>query len=423
MQNTKAISIDSASTKLFYGWLLILISAIGIMLSAGSVLTFTFSVFIIPLSLEFGWSRTELSLGYSLGALCFGILQPWIGRLIHRFSARKVILPSVGFTGLLLMSLYFLSANLWHFYLIYAAIGALGAGTGMTAYVKVISHWFDRRRGLALGLTIAGFGLGASIMPSLAHALITTTDWKGAYFFLGVIVIGIAIPVVGIFLKDSPQQMGMLSDGDSPGQRALRGTEATKQGLDVSEARRTVTFWLMVIAFFLVSLAIHACIIHLVPIITDRGVDVKTAVFAASLLGITLIFARVGTGFLLDKFNAAFVGASIFAISAMGLLLLYFSSEVYYVYLAVVLIGLAFGAESDVIAYMVSRYFGLLHMSEIYGYFYAIYILGAVLGPLLMGAAYDLSGSYQSALMILTLLVLTAAGLLIKLGFMRRDKQ
>ena len=415
--------MDSASTKFFYGWLLILISAIGIMLSAGSVLTFTFSVFIIPLSLEFGWSRTELSLGYSLGALCFGMLQPWIGKSIDHFSARKVILPSVVFTGLLLMSLNFLSPNLWHFYLIYGAIGALGAGTGMTAYVTVISHWFDRRRGLALGLTIAGFGLGASIMPSLTHALITAFDWKGAYFFLGIIVITISIPVVGIFLKERPQQMGLLPDGDSAAQRASHGSDVAKQGLNVREARRTTTFWLMVAAFFLVSLAIHACIIHLVPIITDRGVAAKTAAFAASLLGFALIFARIGTGYLLDKFNAGFVGASIFAISAIGLLQLSFGSEGYNVYVAVLLIGLAFGAESDIIAYMISRYFGLLHMSEIYGYFYAIYILGAVLGPLLMGAAYDLSGTYQLALMTLTLLVLTAAGLLIRLGFLQQDKQ
>jgi len=394
--------------------------AVAVLIFAGAVLTFTFSVFILPLSEEFGWSRTQLSFGYSIGAFCFGALQPVIGKFIDRFGARRVILPSVVLVGLLFMSLYFLSENVWHFYLLYGAIGALGAGTGMAAYVKVISHWFDRRRGLALGLTIAGFGMGAWILPYLAHRLIIAVDWQGAYFFLGLLVLVIAVPVVGIFLKEDPAQLGLLPDGDTAEQRDLRNADAEKQGQSISEVWRTETFWLMVTAFFFVSFGIHACLLHLVPIITDRHIDAETAALAASSLGVALIFARVGTGYLLDKFNAAFVGACIFAISTAGIVLLYLGTGVQLVFLAVLLVGLGFGAESDVIAYMVGRYFGLRHISEIYGYFYALYILGAVIGPLFMGAAYDMTGSYQSALVILSILMLTATALLFRLGVVRR---
>jgi len=138
-------------------------------------------------------------------------------------------------------------------------------------------------------------------------------------------------------------------------------------------------------------------------IVTDRGV--------------------ISTGVLLDIFNAAFISATIFAFSTVGLFILYLNSAVYSVYIAVILIGLAFGAESDVIAYMVSRYFSLLHMSEIYGYFYSIYILGAVLGPLSMGAAYDMLGNYQYALILLAVLVLIASLLLARLGYIQPDKK
>jgi len=421
MHDPSAEVATAVRPRFFYGWWLIAVSAIGIMLSAGSVLTFTFGVFILPLSQEFGWSRTQLSLGYSLGALSFGVLQPWIGRLIDRHSSRSVIIPSVALTGLALASLYVLGDSLWQFLLTYAAIGALGAGTGMTGYVKVISNWFDKRRGLALGLTIAGFGVGASVMPSLAHGLIAATDWRTAYLLLGLIVVVVTVPVVGGFLREHPRQMGLAADGAAPAADPAQ-RRRSEQDLDVRQARRTLRFWLMVVAFFLVSLAIHACIIHLIPILTDRGVSSKTAALAASVLGIALIFARVGTGFLLDKFNAAYVGAGIFVISAGGLVLLLIGMSGGSVYLAVLLVGLAFGAESDVIAYMVSRYFGLSHMSEIYGYFYAIYILGAVLGPLLMGAAYDLRASYASALVTLTVFMLVASAILMRLGTVEPDK-
>ena len=391
------------------------------MLSAGSVLTFTFGVFFLPLHEEFGWSRTQISLGYSVMALVYGLLQPWIGKLIDRYSARKVILPSLVFVGVMLMLLYFLPPDLWLFYLVFAVLGAVGAGSGMAGYVNVISHWFDRRRGLALGLTIGGFGLGASAMPTLAHTLITELGWRGAYVALGVIVIAITVPVVGLFLRESPERMGLRPDGDTLSGGVEGAPPEEKQGQTFSEVRRTSTFWIMVIAFFLISLGIHACLIHLVPIITDNGIAAETAAYVASLLGVTLVVARIGTGYLLDRFNAAYVSAGIFTVSAMGIVLLYAGSGLQQMVIAAVLIGVGFGAESDIIAYMVGRYFGLRHISELYGYFYAIYLLGAVLGPIVMGAAFDANGSYDAALAMLTVAMLIATGMLVRLGIMRRD--
>ena len=407
--------------RIFYGWWLVLVSAIGIMLSSGSVLTFTFGVFFLPLNEEFGWSRTQISLGYSLMALAFGLLQPWIGKLIDRYTARKVILPSVVLVGVLLMSLRFLTAELWFFYVVFGVLGALGAGTGMAGYVNVISHWFDRRRGLALGLTIGGFGLGASAMPTLAHRLITELGWRGAYFALGVMVILITVPVVGLFLRETPQQMGLLPDGETVADDVDKALPIEQQGLRFGDVWRTATFWHMVVAFLLISLGIHACLIHLVPIITDSGISAETAALVASSLGITLIAARIGTGYLLDLFNAAFVSACIFVVCSVGIILLCTGNAVTQMYLAALLIGIGFGAESDIIAYMVGRYFGLRHIGELYGYFYGIYILGAVLGPVLMGVAFDTTGSYRVALLTLTAAMLFASALLVRLGFMRRD--
>ena len=410
--------------RIFYGWWVILVSTIGNTVNFGAIIVFSFGLFILPLHEEFGWSRTEISLAYSLAALLYAPVQPLVGKLIDRFSARKVILPSIVFLGLLLMSNYFLTPNLWHFYLAYILMGLLGSGTAPPAYVKVISHWFDRKRGLALGLAMGGFGLGAFVLPYLTHTLITEFGWRGAYVGLGIIIIAVTVSVVGPFLRETPEHMGLLPDGDITPKQTSRNTTEEKHGMRFSEVRRTSIFWLMVITFVLVSLGVHAVTIHLVPIISDRGIDTKGAAFAASMLGIAVLFARIGTGLLLDLFNAAFIGACVFALSALGLFLLYFNPESnYLLYPAVLLIGVTLGAETDLIAYMCGRYFGLLHVGEIYAYFFAIYIMGAVVGPLVMGAVFDNYGSYQPALAAITLFMVIATMLMTVLGFQRRYHQ
>ena len=421
MQNTSTPNLQQKTAKIFYGWWVILISTIGNTVNFGAIIVFTFGLFILPLQEEFGWSRTEIILAYSFSALLYAPVQPLVGKLIDRFSARKVILPSVVFLGLLLMSMYFLTPNLWHFYLIYIAMGLLGAGTAPPAYIKVISHWFDRKRGLALGLAMSGFGLGASLLPYLTHSLITQFGWRGAYVALGVIIIVVTVSVIGPFLRETPEQMGLLPDGDTVPAHRAQGQKKEKQGMSFAEVWRTNTFWLMVATFVFVSLGVHGVTLHLVPIIVDRGIDAGTAALAASMLGVAVIFARIGTGYLLDLINPAFIGACIFAVSAVGLLLLYLGPDSnYLLYPAVLLIGVTLGAETDLIAYMCGRYFGLLHIGEIYAYFFAIYIFGAVVGPLLMGAVFDSYGSYQIALATITFFMLVASVLMTRLGFVRR---
>ena len=198
MYSTGAPIREQKTAKIFYGWWVILVSTIGNTVNFGAIIVFSFGLFILPLHEEFGWSRTEISLAYSLAAVLYAPIQPLVGKLIDRFSARKVIVPSIVFLGLLLMSMYFLTASLWHFYLIYITMGLLGAGTAPPAYVKVISHWFDRKRGFALGLAMSGFGLGALVLPYLTHSLIREFGWRGAYVALGIIIILVTVSVVGL---------------------------------------------------------------------------------------------------------------------------------------------------------------------------------------------------------------------------------
>jgi cyanate permease len=172
----------------------------------------------------------------------------------------------------------------------------------------------------------------------------------------------------------------------------------------------------MIGAFFLMSVVFHGCIIHLVPLLTDRGLSAQSAALAASVLGTGALAGRVGVGYLLDRLFAPSVAVCFFCGSTLGLSLLWSEASGGLAFAAAVLIGLGQGAELDLIPYLVSRYFGLRAFGEIYGYAFAVFTFGGVLGPLLMGTGFDATGSYGLGLGVLAVAALTAAGLMTRLG-------
>ena len=204
-----------ANNSFLYGWWIVFVAAIGLFMGYGPIVTFTFSVFLRLLNQEFGWSRGEISQAFSLSLLVMSLAFPVIGRLVDRFGARKVIIPSILLFGLALMSLSWLSGNLWHLYAVYILLGLVGGGTAPVPYSNVLSHWFDKRRGLALGIAMVGLGLGAFVMPSLAQMLIVSQGWRQAYILIGAMVMVVTIPMVGLFLKETPEMVGLRPDGEA----------------------------------------------------------------------------------------------------------------------------------------------------------------------------------------------------------------
>lgn len=401
--------------KIFYGWWIVFVAGIGLFMGYGPIISFTFGVFLKPLTEEFGWSRGQISLAFSLSLLVMSFVFPFVGRLVDRFGARKVIVPSVLFFGIGLMSLSLLSANLWHLYAVYIVLGLVGGGTAPVPYSNVISHWFDKKRGLALGLVMVGLGLGTFLMPSFAQMLITFSTWRQAYIGIGLMVIVVAIPVVSLFLKETPQMLGQHPDGELP--RSFTGQNAQQTlGMSSREALHTNTFWILVSAFFLMSASVHGCLIHLVSLLTDRGISPHLAAMATSLFGGALLVGRVGAGYLLDHFFASAVAVAFFCGTTVGLALLWGGASGALAFAAAFLVGLGMGAEGDIIAYLIGRYFGLRAFGEIYGYAFGAFTLGGVIGPLLMGRAFDASGSYSLVLGVFVVASVVAAGLMTRLG-------
>jgi MFS family permease len=309
--------------------------------------------------------------------------------------------------------MYFLTASLLQFFVVYIYLGLVGGGSAAVPYSSVISHWFDRKRGLALGLAMVGVGLSTFIMPSLSHTLIGAFGWRSAYVLLGLAVMVVTIPV-GFFLKERPEMMGLSPDG---GDVAAKGMgNSSKEGMNGREALRDSTFWLLFGAVFLVAMSVIGCLIHLVPMLTDRGISAQSAAFATSLLGGAVIPGRVGSGYLLDRVHASYVAACFFSAAAVGILILLSGMSGFTVFVAAALVGLGMGAEGELIAYLVGRYFGLLSFSEVYGYALISFTLGGIVGPLVMGIVFDATGSYRFALGLFLLATIAGTGLMTRLG-------
>jgi MFS family permease len=411
---TPSADASPTSAGIFYGWWIVVASGIGLALHYGPIIVTTFGVFVKPLSHQFGWSRGQLSIAFSLSTLGLAVTAPFVGRLADYFGARRVILPATLLFGLGFLSLSLLSNHIWHFYAIFILLGLVGVGTTPVTYSKVITRWFDRKRGLALGLAVAVNSMSSMVMPFFAQTLITRVGWRQAYLFIGLIVIGIALPVVGLLLKESPEAVGLRPDGETiDDARIARPREVRTL---VFEVRRTAAFWLIAAALFLISVSYHGSFIHLVPMLTDRGMSSERAALAASLVGAGALMARLIAGYLLDIFLASSVAVWFFCGSTLGLALLWSGAPGDFAFVASFLIGLGVGAEFDIVPYMVSRYFGLAVFAETYGYLMAIFSLGAVAGPPLMGIGFDATGSYRLILGMFAIATLTAAGLVTRLG-------
>ncbi|MCB1675719.1 MAG: MFS transporter, partial [Halioglobus sp.] len=242
------MSINRQSDRrVFYGWWIVAASMIGISTCPQPFVFGSLGLFMKPFAVEFGWSRSQISACITVFTVSTAVCFPLIGRLIDRFGARRVLLPSMFFLAACLAGISLFVTQIWHLALVFFLIGTLASGTNTVSYVPVISAWFDRHRGLAIGLSISGIGLGFFYVPLLVQALIDHYGWRAGYFGLSAVIILVAIPIVALTLRDSPAAMNLAPDGDA--QRAS-DPGYLRTGLNIATTLRTAEFWLLAVTFF-----------------------------------------------------------------------------------------------------------------------------------------------------------------------------
>ncbi|HXQ51155.1 MAG TPA: MFS transporter [Stellaceae bacterium] len=389
-------------------WWMVFASVIGLTVNTGVVSVFLFSVFIKPVTEELGLSRGGLSSALVVGSLFTAILTPVFGWAIDRFGIKAVHLPMIAAFALSTASLSLMPASLPWVVVIYTIHNMTGAGQSPVAYSKTLAGWFDKDRGLALGIAIAGVGLGVIIMPQYAGYMITHYGWRAAYVGIGIAILVLAFIPVAVFMRDPPTSRA--------GQRGS-GVAAALEGATWGEAAfRSWRFWAMTIAFFLVVVAVNGTLGSIVAVLTDRGLPLQTALGALSASGAALFAGRILSGYLLDRIHGPYVATLFFCCSIAGIAIIAGGGGGMAPFAGTLLCGLGIGAEVDLMAFFVSRYFGLKSFGAIYGTMFALFSLGNGVGPLLMGITYDHFHNYVPMLIGFDGALAVACLLLLGLG-------
>lgn len=407
------VSVQPATA--FHGWWNVLAAFFGLSLCYAMFTVFAFGIFLNPLAAEFGWQRGEMSFALTITNVVLVVAAPALGGMIDKLGVRRVLIPSIVLMALAVASMSMLTSNIWHFYTMYLLIPLLGAGTLPLSYSRIIIAWFARKRGIAIGVALSGFGVGAAIVPSLAQWLIDNYGWRDAYLVFAAAILCINLPLA-MLLRETPQELGQRPDGDGGGECAEQISTSADVGLRLNEAVRTRNFWFVLGSFLLVGIGLTSLLAHLVPMLVDRGVEPRLAAFCMTLLGVGLILGRVLSGYLMDRFFAPYVAAVFLVGLIAGMVILAMGASGSIIYLAAILIGMATGSEIGEIAYIVSRYFGAKAFGLIYGIVFSAFQLGSALGPLAMGIFYDETGNYIGALWVLTVIVTVGTILIAILG-------
>ena len=386
---------------------IVVASAVGLSVGLPQIFLSTFSQFFIPLEREYGWSRYELSLIFSLITICIAIASPLYTSLISNFGTRNVLLASIVSFSIALSLPVLVVMDFYLFGLWVMVLGVVGTGTTTFVYLGVFPSWFTKKLGLALGLAAAGIGLGQMVLPVVAQYFISEFGWRVAYLGLAGIALSGALPCA-YFIKQPHARSSLIerkSEVDSDPAQENRLDVIGGAGLMLpTHAWKSLRFVALALAFFIVPLIAAACTVHAMPILTDKGFSASEAAKVVGLGGLAIMLARVIAGVMLDIIGAYRVAviASICAALAPLLFSSWFSG--WLVALAPLLYGVALGIEGDLMPFGIRNVYGAENVAVLYGQLFGVFNLGVFLGPIVMGATYDVTGSYELVLIFLSVL-------------------
>jgi MFS transporter, OFA family, oxalate/formate antiporter len=390
------------------GWKVLLAGFLGTMCGA-SPLPFNVIGFLFePLNTEFGWNKQQVSLGITVFGITAALLAPVFGWLSDRFGVRRVAIWSlVAFVAT--FSLFaVMPGSLAAFYGFWFMVGLVGIGSTPVTWSRAISMWFVKNRGLALGMMLIGTSASAFVVPKLAVWAIQSFSWREMFPIVALLPLLIALPVALLFFREPRAD-------ERP--QALSTADGKLAGMTFGEAVRTRQFWLLWISIFLIALAYGGAHIHIPAIVKDHGLDAKAAAGIMGIVGTGLLVGRVGVGFLLDRVWAPLVAFPVLCLPALACYLLVGTGTATgTISLAAFLLGFAAGAESDLIAFLAARYFGMAHFGRIYGMLYMPFGLCSAVSPVIYGIVRDKTGGYDPILMVAAVTFVVGGALLLLLG-------
>jgi MFS family permease len=376
--------MDANNRPSNYGW--VIVGACSLMIFVTYGLIYSYSVFFKPLADYFQWDRASVSLIYSLAVIIRGASAIGTGWLADKYGARKMMV----FCGLMMGAGYILSSQvstMWHFFLAYAVVEAIGVSGIFGIGSAIASRWFTKNRGLALGIVASGSGLGTLILVPGIERLVSATDWSQAFLICG-IAAGVLMVSGALFLREPPRDAPETEPTGKPAEVKLR--------VALKDAR----LWLAIFCFLLFFFGTQMILVHLVNYATDVGIEPLVAATFVSVIGAVSIIGRLSTGVIAEKIGLYRSLVLICVCLALSFILLLFTRSVWVFYIFAVIFGLAYGGEVTQIPLVIARFFGTNIMATLMGVMLFVTGLGGALGPWLAGKIFDVTGSYNWAFII-----------------------
>ena len=379
------------SSEFRRNWVVLLCCSIGAIVGPNVFAVYTAGMFYLPLSGEFGWTRTELSLAQTILPMVFALTSPFVGYLIDRHGERWPIVASLLFQALWLAAMATLDGDIFYYWFYVSMIGLMGGGATTLTFSRIVSTHFVQNRGFALGIALSGTGVLALFGPGLVGAVIAEWGWRAGYVAMALTAV-VATPLIVLPIW---RRIGPPASRDGASDAPMSAADGGPGAL-VAAIKQPV-FWMLIVAFPAIGFAGTGLIVHLVPFLIDGGVTSSDAAQLAGLIGLFMIVARVVVGILVDRMFAPKLSAAMMLFCAFGFVLtgLY---GVQFAWVGALCIGLSIGAEFDLTAYMIARYFPVAAFGRIYGLIYGCIVFACAISPVYFGYIYDLTGDYRGAI-------------------------
>ena len=408
------------SRRVYYGWW-VAAAAFGISFANAATAIGILTVFVIPMSDEYGWNRTEVAGATSLGAVLGAALAPFSGRLVDRLGAPSVL--AAGGLVVVLGCLYLSAAHtLLGFYVAFALIRIADQGLIQIGASVAAGKWFLRYRGRATSLVILGGSGGIVLLAPVVQLVITHWDWRAAWVVLAGVMLCVGVVPSALVIRRQPEDLGLVIDGGPGRTGPASGADLSMddQPFPLIDAIRSPAFWAILVSLYLVSTATSGIGLHLVPHLVQRGLTPTAAVGAVSVMSISGAFAALSSGVLAERASAKLLLVLFYMTAVLSLWVLIRADTLSETYVFALLQGSVGTGVNTLAPILWASYYGRRTLGTIFGMSRAAQVVGFAVGPLVSAVVFDRTGTYQGAFLSLAL-VATAAALLLMAS--RRPKR
>ena len=407
--------------KIYYGWLVVAASS-GIGFANAATAIGILTIFVIPMSEEFGWNRTQVAGVTSLGAILGAALAPFSGRLVDRRGSRA-LLTLGGLTVVLACGYLALAQTLAGFYIAFTVARIADQGLIKIGISPTIGKWFSKYRGRATGIVFFSEHVGMTLMAPLVQLVISGAGWRSAWLLLGGGMLALGVIPCAWLIRRQPEDLGLLPDGAPAFQLAAQAEESgalagesareQSQPLPLAEIIRTPSFWLVVVSLFVVSTATSGVGLHLVPHLIQQGLRPMQAVGAISVMSLAGAVGALLMGFLAERLAPRYMLAAVYLLGAVSMVVLINADDLPKTYVFAIIQGITGSGVNTLAPLLWASYYGRASLGSIFGISRAAQVAGFALGPLASGIVYDATGSYQRAFIYFALLALVSSALIL----------